>query len=113
MNIPAWKIIIGLLILMVIIAGLGFSDNPTTFLGLMLLIVGGLAFCISHIILGMAAFAQDMTTGLLFVFVPLYDVIFAFNQYHGDHKVAIIVSWFGGALLAVIGSFILIFWGLF
>lgn len=112
MNIPIGKIIIALLIVMAVIIVLSLSDNPMIFAGLILLIMGGLGFCIAHIILVIDAFAQSMATGLLFTFVPFYDMFFACRQYQGGHKIAVLTCWYGGAFVAVIGSLIWI-WALF
>lgn len=104
------KVIIGLVIIIVIVLAIGFfPDNIISLIGFILLIMGGLAFCISHYMLARAALNLDLSKWLLFVFVPFYDMIFAVGEYDSENKSAVLVAWFGGSFLALIGALIL-FW---
>lgn len=56
-----------------------------------------------------AAFSRDFNKGLLFTFVPFYDLVFALGEYDSQNKAIVITAWFGGPLLAIIGA--LLFFG--
>ncbi len=121
MNIPIGKIIIVLILIIIAVfmAALYQAEQeiPIEFIAVILFVVGGIIFFIADIILLIAAFGRDVTTGLLFVFIPIYPLIFAFTQYESENKPAVIAAWFGGSLLMIVGAIIYIssiaFWDIF
>lgn len=82
------------------------GEDATWIVGAILMIIGSIAILISGFILLMAAFRHDVTTGLLFLFLPFYSIYFAISLYDGSHKGWVITGWLGGSIIVSIGIFL-------
>jgi hypothetical protein len=82
----------------------GISGNISVLLlSSILMFTGSIALLISGFILLIAAFNHDVTTGLLFLFLPFYWLYFAIALYDGNHKGWILTGCLGGSLIVAIG----------
>ncbi|NLL89765.1 MAG: hypothetical protein GX226_01460 [Dehalococcoidales bacterium] len=73
---------------------------------IIIIAASGLASIICRLILMFAAFRNDITTGLLFLFVPFYSLYFALTQYRDPNREMIIACWLGGSAVMAIVIFI-------
>ncbi len=71
-----------------------------------IIIAGCLSTFVCSLILIFAAFRQDITTGLLFLFVPFYAYYFAFIQYRDPNKGLVLTGWLAGTAILIIYIFV-------
>jgi hypothetical protein len=79
------------------------SEGALRTTGIVLIVIGSLTLLISETILLFAAFSEDMTVGLAFIFFPFYSIYFALLGYDSEYKGLVLITWFGGAVLLAIG----------
>ena len=79
------------------------SEGALRTTGIVLIVIGGLALLIGETILLFAAFGEDMSIGLAFIFLPFYSVYFALLGYNSEYKRLVLITWFGGAVLLGVG----------
>ena len=58
-----------------------------------------LASAVCSIIILIAAFKENVTTGLLSLCIPFYILYFAFARFESDKKGLIIAIWLGGGII--------------
>ena len=75
---------------------------------IILMSLGAIASFLSGFVLLISAFNQDVTMGLLFLFLPFYSYYFAISLYDGSSKGALVGSYLLGNLFVAIG--VTIFW---
>ena len=73
-------------------------------MGLILLLVGGLASFICSIVILIAAFQDSVAQGLLCLFIPFYIFYYALAVFQNEKKGLILLGCFGGWVLAIIGN---------
>jgi hypothetical protein len=112
-----WELkVMGLIVLIALLAIMvvaiqtgGFSGNgsasedalQTT--GIVLMAIGGLAVLIGETILLFAAFGEDISIALAFIFLPFYSIYYALVGYESEEKGLVLTTWFGGAVLLGVG----------
>jgi hypothetical protein len=74
-----------------------------------MVVVGLIAFIITDLILAIAAFKEAEKIGFLFIFIPIYSIIYAFTMYVGNHRDLILTGWIVGPVIALVGGLILLF----
>jgi hypothetical protein len=75
---------------------------------IILMSLGAITSFLSGFVLLISAFDQDVTTGLLFLFLPFYSYYFALSLYDGNNKGALVGTYLLGNLILFIG--VTIFW---
>ena len=70
---------------------------------ILLMSLGAIAVLLSGFVLLISAFNQDVTTGLLFLFLPFYSYYFAISLYDGSNKGSLVGTYLLGNLILFIG----------
>jgi len=100
LKVIAVLILIGVIAVLIHFAtgGSGGVDAGLT-ASILLMSLGAIAALLSGFVLLISAFNQDITMGLLFLFLPFYSCYFAISLYDGSNKGSLLGTYLIGNLI--------------